>query len=234
MKKILITGSASGIGNFIARELFHKGYSIIGIDLKTDPTLPKSISQMVCDLSSTEDTLVCFSDINHIDYAVNCAGVSGVRKEIPSLIEDELLDSWQKIFISCFNSLKNEIKLIHRNNSGRGKIINIASFTASVGRKSGLAYSSAKAAVVNMTKVAAAELSPSILVNSISPATIDTPMIRTKYNNALPDYSNVYPSGTCGTPMDVFSAVEMFLKNDFLTGYDLVMDGGHSETFSLK
>lgn len=234
MKNILITGSASGIGNFIARELFHKGYSIIGVDLKTDPTLPNSISQIVCDLSSAKDTLVCFSDINHIDYAVNCAGIFGIRKEISLLNEDELYDSWRKIFISCFNSLKNEITLINRNKSGRGKIINIASFTASAGRKSGLAYSSAKAAVVNMTKVAAAELSPSILVNSISPATVDTPMIRIKYNNELPDYSHIYPSGTCGTPMDVFSAVEMFLSNDFLTGYDLVMDGGYSEIFSLK
>lgn len=234
MKKILITGSASGIGNFITRELFHKGHSIIAIDLKRDHTLPESITQIICDLSSDDECLSGFGDLNHIDYAVNCAGISGVRKPIQNLSEADLYDTWRKLFISCFNSLKQEINLIKRNPSGKGKIINIGSFTAIAGRKEGLAYSSAKAAVVNLTKVAAAELSPAILVNSISPATIDTPMIRSKYNNNLPDYSNTYPSGSCGTPRDVYSAVNMFLNNDFLTGYDLVMDGGYSEIFSLR
>ncbi|WP_235424054.1 SDR family NAD(P)-dependent oxidoreductase [Citrobacter koseri] len=234
MKKILITGSASGIGNFITRELFHKEHSIIAVDLKKDHTLPESITQIVCDLSSWENCLSCFSDINHINYAVNCAGISGIRKPLHDLTEQELHETWQKVFISCFNSLKYETILIKRNPSEKGKIINIGSFTAAVGRKEGLAYSAAKAAVVNLTKVAAAELSPTILVNSISPATIDTPMIRSKYDNNLPDYSNTYPSGSCGTPQDVYSAVEMFLNNNFLTGYDLVMDGGYSEIFSLR
>ncbi|EKS6646065.1 SDR family oxidoreductase [Enterobacter hormaechei] len=234
LKKILITGSASGIGNFIARELFHKGHSIIGVDIQNDPTLPESITQKICNLSSPKDTFECFSDISHIDCAINCAGISGIRKPIEKLSTKDLSDTWEKVFLSCFNSLKYEVELIKRNNLQNGKIINIASFTASVGRQEGLPYSAAKAAIVNMTKVAAAELAPNILVNSVSPATIDTPMIRTKHNGNLPDYSTTYPSGSCGSPMDVYSAVEMFLKNDFITGYDLLMDGGYSEIFSLK
>ncbi|KAB0547378.1 SDR family oxidoreductase [Pantoea stewartii] len=69
------------------------------------------------------------------------------------------------------------------------KIVNIASFTAMFGCKNMLAYSAAKASIVNLTKVAAVECSPGVLINSVSPATIDTPLIRKKYDGDLPDYS---------------------------------------------
>jgi len=97
-----------------------------------------------------------------------------------------------------------------------------------------VAYSSAKAAIVNLTKVCAVENAPKILVNSISPATIDTPMIRGKYAGRLPDYGEAYLTGNCGTVSDVWAAMNFILNNNFMTGSDIVMDGGYSASFSLK
>ncbi len=114
------------------------------------------------------------------------------------------------------------------------KIVNIASFTAMFGCKNMLAYSAAKASIVNLTKVAAVECSPRILINSVSPATIDTPLIRKKYEGELPDYSSTYLTGSCGSVEDVFLAVDMLLKNNFITGYDLVIDGGFSSNFEVR
>jgi len=78
--------------------------------------------------------------------------------------------------------------------------------------------------------VAAAENSQyNIQVNAISPATIDTPMIRNKYKGIKRDYSSVYYTRDCGKPSYICSAVKMFIENNFLTGYDLIIDGGLTE-----
>lgn len=121
-----------------------------------------------------------------------------------------------------------------RKNDTIGKIINIASSTAGLGAKNMAAYSCAKAAIINLTKVCAVENAPGILVNSISPASIDTPMIRKKYQGGLPDYHNTYLTGHCGTVSDVFSVINMLIENDFITGQDIVIDGGYSSAFLLR
>lgn len=141
----------------------------------------------------------------------------------------------EDIYPNISLSLREEIKIMHEmKNDLPCKIVNIASFTAKFGCKNMLAYSAAKASIVNLTKVAAVECSPGILINSVSPATIDTPLIRKKYDGVLPDYSNTYLTGNCGTVEDVFLAVDMLLKNNFITGYDFVIDGGFSCNFEVK
>lgn len=146
-----------------------------------------------------------------------------------------MINSWEKIFIPTFLSLREEIKMMNEMKSDAPcKIVNIASFTAMFGCKNMLAYSAAKASIVNLTKVAAVECSPGILINSVSPATIDTPLIRKKYEGELPDYSSTYLTGNFGSVEDVFLAVDMLLKNNFITGYDLVIDGGFSSNFEVR
>lgn len=236
-EKILITGHASGIGNHLARRFHELGYSIIGIDLNTENGLPAEIIQKQCDLSDEAAVVNMFGTLPVFDYAVNCAGVSGVRKEISQLTTNDVMHSWEKIFLPCFLSVREELSIMRRQSEidkKIRKIINVSSFTALYGCKNMLAYSASKAAIINLTKVAAAENSPKLLINSVSPATINTPMIRKKYNGNLPDYSKTYLTGGCGSTEDVFSAVEMFMKNSFITGYDLILDGGFSSDFSLR
>ena len=233
MKKALITGHASGIGNHTIRRLHSENYELIGIDLNIDKTLDKSITQIRCDLSNTKELDIIFNDINSINLAINCAGVSGIRKSISELTYNEFLFSFNSIFMPTFNAIQQEIKLMKKNNQ-ISKIVNIASSTASMGAKNMVAYSSAKAAIINLTKVCSVEHAPKILVNSISPASIDTPMLRRKYNGKLPDFSNMYLTGTCGSTSDVYSVINMLINNDFITGQDIIIDGGYSTSFLLR
>jgi len=234
-KKIIITGHASGIGYHLAKRFHLSGFSVTGLDKNITNELSGEVKQISCDLSNENTVIDIFRELNGYHYAVNCAGISGVRDEVKNLDKNSLLDSWEKIFIPSFLSTREEIKMMSRiKDKHPKKIINIASFTAMVGCKNMLAYSSAKASIVNMTKVAAVECAPSILINSVSPATIDTPMIRKKYNGKLPDYSKTYLTGNCGFVEDVFGAVDMLLNNKFITGYDLVLDGGFSSSFAVR
>ena len=232
-KHIVVTGHASGIGLYIAQKFHEEGFNVTGIDKNNVKELDKSITQIKCDLSCWEETESVFKNIKYADYAINCAGVAGVRKSVDEISSEEILESWKTIFLPALHACKAEIKNMQRSDN-ISRIINIASATASVGGKNMVAYSSAKAAIVNMTKVCAVECAPHILVNSISPATIDTPMIRKKYDGNLPDYSQAYLTGGCGTVHDVWTAVKFIVENNFMTGSDLIIDGGYSASFSLK
>nr|WP_255212413.1 SDR family oxidoreductase [Cedecea neteri] len=230
---MLVTGHASGIGRHAATQLHQRGFRVTGIDNVISCDLDESITQIRCDLSNWKEAKNAFSQIDSLNYAVNCAGVSGVRKTIPDITSEELINSYHQIFLPTFHACKLEAESMLSTGSV-AKIINIASSTVSVGGRGMVAYSSAKAAVVNLTKVCAVEFAPKILVNSISPATIDTPMIRKKYAGQLPDYSQAYLTGHCGTVEDVWSAIHFLLQNDFMTGSDIVMDGGYSALFSPR
>lgn len=233
--KIIVTGHASGIGYHLANRFHDLGFSVTGVDKNLSDELNCEIEQVICDLSDEDSVARVFGGLSGYTFAVNCAGVSGVREKIVNLGKYDLINSWEEIFIPTFLSLREEIKMMNEMKSDTPcKIVNIASFTAMFGCKNMLAYSAAKASIVNLTKVAAVECSPGILINSVSPATIDTPLIRKKYDGDLPDYSSTYLTGNCGSVEDVFFAVDMLLKNNFITGFDLVIDGGFSSNFEVR
>ncbi|MCF6777286.1 SDR family oxidoreductase [Thiotrichales bacterium 19X7-9] len=223
-KFAVVTGSASGIGNFICHELSRLNYHVYALDIHNTKQI-NNVIPITVDLSDPESTKNTFDAISKIDLAINCAGVPSLRKSVSEFTIDEITKCWKENFSITFNSIVNELAKMKIYN--KGKIINIASITAHKGMKNMLAYSSAKASVVNLTKVAAIENSDyGIQINSISPATIDTPWIRKKNDGAKRDYSRVYYTKDCGSVNDIFSAVKMFIDNNFLTGYDLKLDGG--------
>ncbi len=224
MKKyVVVTGGASGIGQYIAQQYTKKEYQVIVIDREKNNE--ENLISYICDLCDEEMTIATFEKIPRIDLAINCAGVSCIRDKLIQFSAKEISTQWAQNFLPSFNALKQEIKIMKSN--GGGKIINIASVSGSIGMKNFIAYSAAKASIINMTKVAAIEhAEDKIFINSISPATIDTPMIRKKYNGGLKDYSNTYYTGHCGTVEDVYSVVLMLEQNNFMTGNDIILDGG--------
>lgn len=223
-KTALITGASSGIGHFTALKFYEQGYHVIALD-RDYSELPNKIEFIKIDLTIEENVIQLFDSIEKIDIAVNCAGVPCERKPLIDFTQTEISQQWSDNFLATFNPLTQEIHNMRKN--GGGKIINISSITALRGLKLMAAYSIGKASITALTRVAAIEnATHNIQVNSISPATIDTPMIRKKYDGQKRDYSGVYYTGDCGHPKDVFGAISMFIENNFLTGHDLRLDGG--------
>lgn len=226
-KFAVVTGAASGIGAYVSLKLAQSNYVVYAIDI-TKIEKSKNIIPITVDLSDELATNKAFQSINKIDIAINCAGIPALRKPVIELSLKEVNDNWRLNFSMAFNALKNELAIMRKIDTRKTrKIINIASISAHKGMKHMLTYSAAKASIVNLTKIAAIENSEhKILINSISPATIDTPWIYKKYNGKLRDYSNVFYTKNCGTVDDIYSGIQLFITNEFLTGYDLKMDGG--------
>ena len=128
-------------------------------------------------------------------------------------------------------------------NAKGGRIVMITSIQGVKGYKGTIAYNTAKGGLVNMTRVLAVELAEkNILVNSVAPGFIETPMAIMKngvFEGDTDWFKDVYikyeklPIGRYGKPDDIAGAVYFFCSEDskYVTGQTLLVDGGITSTF---
>ena len=119
----------------------------------------------------------------------------------------------------------------------------ITSIQGMRGYKGSIAYNTAKGGLINMTRVLAVELAEkNILVNSVAPGFINTPMAIMKdgvFEGDTDWFKDVYikyeklPIGRYGKPDDIAGAVYFFCSEDskYVTGQTLLVDGGITSTF---
>ena len=110
-----------------------------------------------------------------------------------------------------------------------GRIINIVSELAYLGRAGGAVYAGTKAAMIGITRSWARELSPRILVNAVAPGPTDTPLLGFDLlTDAQKAAETDNPMGRIGRPEEVAAAV-VFLAGPgatFFTGQCLGANGG--------
>ncbi len=255
-KVAMITGASGGIGKASALAMAEAGADIAIIDVKHDEGMQvaEQIRQMGreslyldCDLTvlkNIEETVKnVYEHFGRIDIAFNNAGIGGPGG-IPTL-DERALEYWDRIIATdltaVFHCCREEGKyMIPRN---KGCIINTASMSASVVNhfpdshfgSSTIAYCAAKAGVRQYTKALAIEWAKyNIRVNCISPGYVKTPFTA---KLSEPQFAHVLDMQIKTTPMgrraeaDEMTGGVLFLASDasqYVTGHDLVMDGGYS------
>ena len=224
-KRVLVTGAASGIGRASALALQEAGAKVIGLDLKASD---KDFPILACDLASEKDIIkavnAAATKLGGIDVLLNNAGI---LKVLPlSKITASHIDTMFAINVRAYILVAREV-LPHLPEGGR--IINIASELAYLGRQGASVYCATKAAVLGLTRSWSRELSPRILVNAVAPGPTDTPLLAfdsmTEAQKAL---ENTNPMGRIGRPEEVAAAV-VFLAgptSTFFTGQCLGANGG--------
>jgi pteridine reductase len=105
-----------------------------------------------------------------------------------------------------------------------GRIINIADVGGRLAWPGALPYSLSKAGLLQLTRVSAAALAPTVLVNSVSPG----PMLMPDKHSPAQKKASLQRSllGRLGGPEEIARAVVFIAQSDFMTGSDLVVDGG--------
>ncbi len=220
MKKVLITGGATGIGKATALLFVKNGYDVF---ITYHHTLPDydGVIGVKCNLSCVEEIKTLFDRVGDIDILVNNAGVSLI-KMINDTTEKEydlLHDINAK---ACFFTSKYAVQSMIKRHSGT--IVNISSMWGQTGASCEVAYSMSKAAVIGLTKALAQELAPSgITVNCVSPGIIDTRM-NAQFNSQ--ELENEVPLGRLGTPEEIAQAVLFLAQNSYITGQVLGVNGG--------
>ena len=222
----LVTGGSRGIGKAIARALYHAGARVIicGRDAKSLVAAAKEIGEIICIPADVrKDVKKLFRPIDRLDILVNNAG----GMEHFGDFEGTSLDAWRSTFeLNLFSAVEVTRAAVPLLRKSKGCIVNIAS---DVGRRPfhmGPDYCAAKAALLNLTRYLAAELAP-IRVNAVAPGPVPTgPWSPAQVRKAA---SRTILNRT-GTPEEVASAVLLAVKNGYLNGAVLGVDGGAVRT----
>lgn len=219
MKKVLITGGATGIGKACALLFEKEGYDVYITYNRTEPDY--DVKKIKCDLKNTDEIKTLFDTEHGFDILVNNAGVSLIKMindVTDSDYEAVTAVNERAVYFMCKYALKDMI------NKKSGAIINISSMWGQCGASCETLYSMTKAGIIGLTKALAQEVAPSgITVNCVTPGIIDTRMNDMFSEDELKDE---VPLGRLGTPNEVAKAVLFFAENPYVTGQILGVNGG--------
>ena len=244
-KRAVVTGGASGIGRATAERLASEGAEVwIGdIDDAGGEAVAASIGGHYrhCDVSDPAqiEALIGAADAaGGLDLLVNNAGAGGSRERIDAISPEE----WDRTHALLLRSVAMGIRFAApmMAKRGGGAIVNTSSVSAFQSGAAPIAYSVAKAGVLHLTRIAAAELAQhGIRVNAVAPGFITTNIFTASLgiDGAAREQANAMIAGVAaqaqpiaraGRPEDIAAAITYLLSDEagFVTGTHLLVDGG--------
>jgi len=234
MKKILITGGNGSIGRATALHLSKKNKVFILDKIKKKKK--KNIFDFQVNLSnfnSVKKTLnKITSDQKQIDVVINCVGNINNLSLInlnEKLLKKNYLNFKKVIQDHLFSVYLVNMLVINQNFINKKKciIINFGSIS-SKGNPGQSAYSSAKGAINSLTITMAKELGPlGFRTNCISPGFIKILSTRKSLNdNYLEKAKDKISLKKLGKIKDILQTIDFIIKNEYLNGSILKVDGG--------
>jgi NAD(P)-dependent dehydrogenase (short-subunit alcohol dehydrogenase family) len=247
-KVALITGGASGIGLGTVELFLAEGAQVLCADLQDEKgamlerRFPGRLAYARCDVTAEADLVAAFAkakgEFGGLDVLFNNAGSPGLMGGVG----DITAEGWDRTFALLVRGPAMGMKLalplmLAR---GGGSIINTASIAGLQAGWGPPAYSAAKAAVIHMSRCAAAELSPQgIRVNAICPGLIATSIFGAAMGlpraaadqmaaQVAQNAAVAQPVKKPGLPEDIARAALYLASDDsaFVTGTHIVVDGG--------
>ncbi|MDO9430409.1 MAG: glucose 1-dehydrogenase [Phenylobacterium sp.] len=247
-KVAMITGAASGIGLGTVELFVAEGAQVVAADIQDEKgamlekRFPGKVVYAHCDVTSEAEIEAAVkkakTEFGGLDILFNNAGIS----DRMSTMTEITAEGWSWIFDVLVRGpalgMKHAVPLMLER--GGGSIINTASIAGLQAGFGPIAYSTAKAGVVHMSRVAAAQLSPQkIRVNAICPGLIATSIFGASFGlprevadqmaaQVAENASKAQPVPKAGMPDDIAQAA-LYLASDaaaFVSGTHLVVDGG--------
>jgi 2-dehydro-3-deoxy-L-rhamnonate dehydrogenase (NAD+) len=228
----LVTGGASGIGAATVDVLRGAGAKVAVFDLNPE-CVPEDVLSLQGDVRRSDDAEATVSQVGSelggLDVLVCSAGVGGDSVRAIDMPDEE----WRRVFaINCDGTFFfNRAAIRSMVARGYGRVVNVASIAGKEGNPLASAYSASKAAVIAMTKSIAKEVAGTgVLVNSIAPAVIDTPILRQLSDEHIGYMLEKIPLGRVGKPQEVAQLIAYLASEQlsFATGACFDISGGRA------
>ncbi|NNN21216.1 MAG: SDR family oxidoreductase [Acidimicrobiales bacterium] len=230
----LVTGSTSGIGEFIAKTLSELGATVIINSSKSKERgeeLAASLKNASYCQGDISDHIQILKIVDHVktigstlDILVNNAGITHLISH--SDLEAANVDVWKDIFsVNVFGTWDLTVGLMPYLRASNGVVINISSIAGIRPTGSSIPYSVSKAAINQMTKLLAKTVGPEVRVNAVAPGLVETPWTK-DWGPAKDIAKSQTPLNDVASPKDVTELVLGLISSRFVTGEVVLVDGG--------
>ena len=239
-KIALVTGSSSGIGAAIAKELASAG-ATVALHFRSNPDGANEVATEIreaggicavfqADVSDSDEAVALVKavqkEFGRIDILVNNAGTT--RDTLLMTMKE---DAWDAVIDTNLKSVylitRAAVRGMLKRRSGR--IINITSVVGLAGQAGQSNYAASKAGIIGFTKSLAREIgSRNVTVNAVAPGFIPTALTDVLNDEQREATINATPLGRLGTVEEVAWAVSVLAsdRSSFITGQVLSVDGG--------
>jgi len=219
----VVTGGASGIGAAVVRRLRASDIQAIVFDTTEAPGTTR------VDVTDEDACRRAIAGIPQVDLLINSAGVAGRNApswELPhGEFERVLAVNLMGTYYMCRAVLPGMVA------RGWGRIVNVASIAGKEGNPNAVPYSASKAGVIGLTKAIAKEVATSgVLVNCVTPAVIQTPLLGQVSDEHLQYMVSKIPMNRVGQPDEVAALISWLCSDEcsFSTGAVFDISGGRA------
>jgi len=241
-KVAIVTGAARGIGAAITERFLKAEAKVVLVDidaeeakrtaLRLNPFGQRTFVAGV-DITRESDTQSMVQQVidrfENVDILVNNAGIAGPNKPLVEVTVEE----WDRVtdinlkgvFLCCKAVLPFMMKRRY------GRIVNVASIAGKEGNPNLTPYSATKAGVICLTKALAKEVCTlGIYVNCLTPAVIETPILRQLTQKQIDYMTSRIPMGRVGRPEEVAALIHFLASDDcsFTNGACVDISGGRA------
>ena len=233
----IVTGAGRNIGEETAKLFASEGAAVAVVDVNHARAgqVSSAIAAaggrarcFICDVAQENQIADTVTEVarewGRVDILINNVAISD-NKHLFDITREE----WDRVLAVCLTApmLFSKYAAKEMIAAGRGgKIVNVSSTSGHFGRPRAIAYTAAKAGVINLTRSLAIQLAPyNIRVNCVVPNKIGSPVGKDEFN---PDRKVVNLRNRPGVPVDLARAM-LFLASDdsdFIAGAELFVDGG--------
>jgi 3-oxoacyl-[acyl-carrier protein] reductase len=228
---VLITGTRTGIGRYLAEHFVRKGAHVVGCSRNAPDWSSEHYTHHLVDVADEAQVKTMLTAIQkqhgRLDIVINNAGVASMNHILltpTSSIDKIMATNFRGTFLVC----REAVKVMQRRRYGR--IVNLSTVAVPLHLEGEAIYAASKSAVVTFSQVLAREVAPfGITCNVVGPTPIETDLIRNVPKDKIDLIINQLAVKRLGRPEDVANVIDFFVRpeSDYVTGQVVYLGGVH-------